>query len=88
MKANCTMIPRRSVHVFCVLLAFGCAPDQFVSMGSDVGGAGSGVVAAGATHTGGAGANSTTSSTLGGASSQGGAASGGETNGLVIGVLR
>jgi len=38
MRANPKLIPRCSRFSLCLLLASGCAPDQFVSMGSDVGG--------------------------------------------------
>ena len=38
MRANPKLIPRCGRFSLCLLLASGCAPDQFVSMGSDVGG--------------------------------------------------
>lgn len=39
MRANSTMILRSGRLAFCLMVAYGCAPDQFVSMGSDIGGA-------------------------------------------------
>jgi len=37
MRANSKLIPRCGRLAVCLLLALGCAPDQFVSMGSDIG---------------------------------------------------
>lgn len=38
MTANSILIPHLGGHSLVLLLAVGCAPDQYVSMGSDIGG--------------------------------------------------